>query len=97
MTATQDNSLPNQIFDLGGSLGQQPTINLHVGHREQRENYTYVAVVALDDATSARRVQLLDTNGRAILKMSKAKALKLADMLVDAVEDYETRKGQRGQ
>lgn len=95
MTATNDNSVPNQIFDLGGSLGQQPTLNLYVCKRANGE-YHNVAVVALDDTSKVRRVQLLDAHGRSILKMSKAKALELADMLVDAVEEYETRKGQRG-
>lgn len=96
MTATNDNSVPNQIFDLGGSREQQPTVNLYVSKRAIGEHNT-VSVVALDDSSKVRRVQLHDTQGRSILKMSKTKALKLADMLVDAVEEYETRKGQRGQ
>ena len=95
MTATNDNSVPNQISDLGGSREPQPTLNLYVNKCPQGE-HTNVVVVALDNPSKVRRVQLLDTHGRAVLKMSKAKALKLADMLVDAVEEYETRKGQRG-
>jgi hypothetical protein len=95
MTATNDNSVPNQISDLGGSREPLPTLNLYVNKRAQGE-HNNVAVVALDDTSKVRRVQLHDTHGRAILKMSKTKALKLADMLVDAVEEYETRKGQRG-
>ena len=96
MTATNDNSVPNQIFDLGGSREQQPTLNLYVCKRAQGEHHN-VSVVVLDDTSKVRRVQLHDAQGRAVLKMSKAKALELADMLVDAVEEYETRKGQRGQ
>ena len=96
MTATNDNSVPNQISDLGGSREQQPTLNLYVCKRANGEHRN-VSVVALDDSSKVRRVQLHDAQGRSILKMSKTKALKLADMLVDAVEEYETRKGQRGQ
>lgn len=96
MTATNDKSVPNQISDLGGSREQQPTLNLYVSKRANGEHHN-VAVVALDDTSKVRRVQLHDAQGRSILKMSKTKALMLADMLVDAVEEYEARKGQRGQ